>query len=455
MSVELINVIIFSLATLITNNSADESSKNLSIMEAGTSLGYIVGPLIAFSFGYFGYPFPFLVCIIMDFLSIFLIKFNLISDIYMEEQVVIEESSWKNRSFSYDINKKHIFLRKASINYFEKIKDMHPADIRNASESSSTEDDSSSDSDNECDFISEPIKMRKTYHNKYNFIYRERDEEESEDSALDPKGFLLLAISNAILPTFTMIICDYICQTFFAPVFTIVMKRKYGLNEQNSSLILSLMFLCYFISLRFINSLIRLFPVKYLLCFGLLANSMCALLFAPVHSLPQQLWISVLGYCLLNCFAGFISISSIIDLNRSLRLMGYSVDFASDNSSAIYIFGVSLAELFGPTIGGALTSNYGYETTCSFVGALNLILSIIVFCLYFKNIRVSLAQKYKKNFNKDKDKDLNKCNNIINQEGEIIRNSSKFITSEIKKHDSSNILKPVTSKFDIPGDTNN
>lgn len=384
-SVELINIVVFSLATLITDNTSEEKSKNLSLVESATSLGLIFGPFLAFIFGYFGYVCPFIASIGLDIVSLLLLQVY----VQPEEKVEEELGHWRYRSLSFD--PLNTTLKRQSISYIEQLNEVKYYFEKDDEEA----DESEEDEDWDC--LSEPIKKRETYYTKFNFVYK-KEVESSYETQMDAIGFISLAFSSSIFPTLMTVLLDYICQTFFQPVFTIVMKRQYNLTEQQSSLILSVMFLCYFISLRYINTFIKIFPVKYLLCFGLLINSIASMLFNPIHSLPQELWISILGYCLLNCFAGFISITSIIDLHRSLRLKGYSNDFASDNSSALYIFAINIAELFGPTLGGVLTASYGFEITCAVVGIGNLSVSILYFLLNFRKINSSLHQKYKKHF---------------------------------------------------------
>lgn len=136
--------------------------------------------------------------------------------------------------------------------------------------------------------------------------------------------------------------------------------------------------------------------IKFLLFIGLVINGFSSLLMNPSSFLPQKLWISILGYCIINAFAGFVSITSIIDFNRTLRINGYAVDFSSDTSSAIYIFGINIAELIAPTLGGILTNFYGFEFACYFVCILNLSMSLIFLTFNFRRVIETFSKKSKK-----------------------------------------------------------
>ena len=233
-----------------TSKESKEKSKNLSLVESATSLGLIFGPFLAFIFGYFGYVCPFIASIGLDIVSLLLLQVY----VQPEEKVEEELGHWRYRSLSFD--PLNTTLKRQSISYIEQLNEVKYYFEKDDEEA----DESEEDEDWDC--LSEPIKKRETYYTKFNFVYK-KEVESSYETQMDAIGFISLAFSSSIFPTLMTVLLDYICQTFFQPVFTIVMKRQYNLTEQQSSLILSVMFLCYFISLRYINTFIKIFPVKY------------------------------------------------------------------------------------------------------------------------------------------------------------------------------------------------
>mmetsp|Transcript_22260 Transcript_22260/g.23213 ORF Transcript_22260/g.23213 Transcript_22260/m.23213 type:complete len:540 (+) Transcript_22260:3-1622(+) len=408
-SVELINVIVFSLATLLSS-SPKENSQNLSLVEAATSIGYIIGPLIAFIFSRYGYAASFIVSIIIDIVGVLIIKFHYKEDLEeRESEEEISPSKMHSQKFSTE-NIKNLrssisiifgrHIPQIDTKYFSKGNSLSEDEEEDALKKNSLDESNkeADETDDEFEVMSLPIQKKRKLYYKYEFVYKEpiEDGEDEEEDAINSVQFLRITFQSLILPTFLSVIADYIAQTFFLPVFTIEMKKKYQVTEESASLYLSIGYFFYLISLRLMPMCIKLLPIKYLLCLGLLFNSVSCLFLNPIHLLNQSVVYSIIGICVLNTFAGFISITSLIDFNNSLRIQGYSSDFASTTASAIYVFGLNIAELFGPTLGGALTHNYGYEFTCVLVGLINLLLSIIYFSTKIKSMYYSLTQRFKK-----------------------------------------------------------
>lgn len=399
LAVEIINILIFSLACTITENS-EETSSSLRNMEIATTLGYISGPLITYFLLVLGYEAPFLFSILLDFTGIYLLKFQIVTKVTElnrledEEEVIqltemapfhkisettcIFKTEKKERSNSQigicssldsasDNSNKHERKRKLSVTYISYSKQALDLDHYNLKWSENKMEDLS------------------------------RGCEKKDNQELNRNVTIVsLLFNKAIFWTFLVVIADYTCQNFFQPVFTLVMKQHYGLSVENSSIILSSMYFAYFISLRFISSFLKVFPAKYLMTLGLLINSFCALLMNPVHIFPKSLAISISGYCLLNVFASFISISSLVDLTDSLNSLGYNEYISNDNASAVYILAINIAELSGPIAGGVLTNLYNYEFTTCVVGLLNLGVSALFLLVFIKPITENLYGKQNK-----------------------------------------------------------
>lgn len=476
LAVEIINIIIFSLCTLYSSNSSEDNSKNLSIAEGATSLGYMLSPVIAIT-SYFGYIVPFYICIFFDILNLILIK--MLEEVDLKEREVKDNQSLRelfcNRSDNQieieNIKYDYLSMRKKSVGYFiyfdERINELisknkekekeknennninndavesnflekmsskslkrkntdneykyetakHFSDLLNNNEGNNNDEekkiliddnkkehttisDVTTDSEDEYSVLSEPLlKKNNNLCLKYDFVVVKnliKNDDGDDLGYSNPFYFLKLLGNLDIFITLLVVVSDYTAQSFFAPVFTIVMFKNFGLNEQQSSLILTLMFFCYFISLRFISVTIKMLSIKFLLFIGLVINGFSSLLMNPSRFLPQELWISILGYCIINSFAGFVSITSIIDFNRTLRINGYAEDFSSDTSSAIYIFGINIAELIAPTLGGVLTNFYGFEYACYFVCILNFSMSLVFLIFNFKRIINTFSKKSKK-----------------------------------------------------------
>jgi MFS family permease len=386
LSIELINILIFSLAS--NSGEISEAGKNLSFVEMATSIGLIIGPFLSFCFGGFGYSVPFLICLIFNLFTIYLLLYKTDCDIEELNRLESEEEfsikSDQKSAISLPLKKINSSLR---TNIFSNIKarqslakidkedsilllhnrrcfsvDELDNDISEEDASEYTKDSNESLEANDIDY---------SYKNKPNH-------------QLNAGGFLALITKKEIIWVFIAVIVDYICQSFFTPVFTLVMEQNYNVDVEFSSAILSLMYFVYFISLRYIGYLLDIFPPKYLMCLGLLINSFAVLLLNPIHLFPQKLFVSIFGFCLLNAIGCFVTISSLVDFTHSLKKKGFNEYFANDTSSALYALAINIAELLGPLIGGILTNMRNFEFATVIIGSSNLLLSILFIILFGK-----------------------------------------------------------------------
>ena len=383
LSIEYINIIVFSLFNL---SSRQENSKNLSFVEAATSLGYVLGTLLAFIFNRFGFVYPFLISVILDVIA-FIITFFLKEDSKDDDEV--GQSNGIKILSSTDDNNSINFLeiKHTTRMYYDLV---HQNDIQE-------------NKDEELEysvFSDDPYDRKLVNTDNLPLIYQhygfDQDMEESENNVKKRttfKDFMTILINPSILPIVFAVLLDYVAQTFFTPVFVIVMNNNFGLSQEASSSILSLMYLIYFISLRYVSVFTQFLPNKFLIAIGLVMNSISCLFLNPIQLFPQKWYLSVFGYCMLNLFAGFISITSLMELKRVLLIQGFSKDKASDTASSLYIFGLNIAELIGPMTGGILTQYYGFEFTCICVSIASIFFSIIFIIMYFSSFNIGSKRK--------------------------------------------------------------
>lgn len=387
-SIEFISIIIFSLSIIISE--PEDQNKNLGFAEMSISAGKILGPLIALSLYRFGYPVPFLLTLIFDAIVYLLLFFaitlkrseiNKMSDNedseedqikalsfvrYLRENILLIKKRKLNRHHSYTEFRPRIFTEQSIANY-------NP--LLNHTEIWTEKDDSCSEN-SEKDLIL--MNMAKDTKRKH------------QGSA---SFFWSLIFNKKIFLTFSIAIADFLCQTFFLPVYTQVMKTNFNLTLEESSIYLSCFYFVYFIGVRMMISLTEIFPAKFLLCVGTLLNSFAVVFLNPSNIFPQTLSIVLFGYFFLHTFGGIITLNSIIDMAESLKKIGLNEFVANDNASAIYILAINFSELIGPLIGGAVTGYYNFEFACNIVGSINLLLSILFLVLYHKKIIRSLLMK--------------------------------------------------------------
>ena len=123
------------------------------------------------------------------------------------------------------------------------------------------------------------------------------------------------------------------------------------------------------------------------MCIGLMCNSLAALMMNPANIFPKDVRISILGFCLLNAFAGFTSISSIVDLSSTLKKLGFNEIISNDYASAFYMYAINVGDLIGPVLGGCLSNYIGFEYSSTIIGFTNLTYSLLFFVFNFKLIK--------------------------------------------------------------------
>lgn len=380
-SIEFISILIFSLSVIISK--PEEQHQNLGYAEMSISGGKILGPLIALSLYRFGYPIPFLLTLAFDAIVYILLFFvitlkrsdlNKMSDSDDSDQDKIKTMSFvRHLRQNFLVNKSN-FSRHLSYNEIRhKTLDNNPIQrsrthLSNADlEKSKVKDNESVRSDDDSLLFADTKQINVNDQGSASF-------------------FISLIFNKKIILTFTIAIADFLCQTFFLPVYTQEMKKNYSLSVEESSLYLSSFYFVYFIGLRFIISVTEKFPAKFLLCVGTLINSIALVFLSPSHIFPQRLSFVIFGYLFLHTFGGMIILNSIIDMTESLKSLGLNDYVANDNASAIYILAINFSELIGPLIGGVVTGYINFEFACNVVGSINLILSILFALLYHKQI---------------------------------------------------------------------
>ncbi len=361
------SILIFSLVQLISE--PEDTHKNLGFAEMALSFGKIIGPLIVLLFDNLGYTVPFIVAIILDVVALILLIFSINISKEVLNKTGNEKSFSLIRFVKYDLfsNKPNIILRrnksqtdvemfgkkKLSLVEEEKIKIRHLTMKRKISEE-----------------------------NLDNEVYNAKEEVDTSSA----KFFISSIFNKLILLTFIVAIVDFTTAVFYIPVYTSEMKKRFDLSERISSLYLSIFYAAYFIGLRVIILFNDSFNAKFLMCAGLLINSLAASLYAPSIIFTQSLYFSLFGYALQNFFGGTICLNAIIDFTASYKKLGLSEFMANDISSAVYFLAINFSELLGPLIGGIITSLYSYSIACFTVGSLNIALSIVYFLVYYKEI---------------------------------------------------------------------
>lgn len=442
-------ILLFSVSLIISN--PEDSQERLGNTEIFYSIGRIIGPLIVYSLGEENYIKAYVIIFVLLLLSIYFLSYQLtipkdkLNQISNEEElsyVKFVKSLLRKHYKIKKIHKESIIDKEVLNNDIYRRKSDRTLNIydskrmnlnTNKGEYFFNFDDIINkrllnlqiNNQNNCTFIKNPIVSRNhmdSYENRRKneavshntSLYSIKYDDINENTEIFPKqqheinenihglGFFVKTLLNKnILLVFFIVIFDFICQSFYTPVFVKQMNSKFNVSIKTSCLFLSIFFIAYAIGMKVIIKVSQQFPIRYMLAIGLLLNSLSLIFFNPSSLLPQKLEFSLFGYLFQSFFGGIICLNAIVDFTESLKNIGYNDFVSSDFSSALYILGTNLSELIGPLIGGIITERSKFETACFCVGSFNLLLSLLLFGLNWKRIYNELVEEENEERNDD------------------------------------------------------
>lgn len=95
----------------------------------------------------------------------------------------------------------------------------------------------------------------------------------------------------------------------------------------------------------------------------------------------------IIGLSTLGFGGVLITIPGIVELIQILRTkMGLDEQDSNDNGSALFNFATCLGEAFGPLIGGYITEQYDFQTSCYTISLVNFAICALFTVLSFKHI---------------------------------------------------------------------
>lgn len=383
-SIEFISILIFSITMIISSH--EEAHDNLGYAEMSLAFGKIIGPLIVLFFDEFGYPVSFIIGIGLDFLALILLIFFITVSKDIINRTGDDDEKEEGFGYSYirhittmmKTEEMRIGLKRTNSCYGDMKRRMsinkqgQERELGMLKKQTSTYNKGNSDL--------QMIEIKDDH-----FGNKTKSNKEAIKKTKPSSYFFLSSIFNKlIILTFIVCIIDFISAVFYMPIYSIELYLRFGINERQSSLYLSLFYLIYVIGLRFIILFNHHFTPKFMMSIGLLINSFAVSLYSPLGLYPYKLEFAIFGYALQNFFGGIICLNGIIDLTESYKKLGLKESQANDYSSALYFMAINFSELIGPIIGGVVTSAFNYEMSCIIVGFSSIVVSIIFF-LYNKN----------------------------------------------------------------------
>ena len=120
-------------------------------------------------------------------------------------------------------------------------------------------------------------------------------------------------------------------------------------------------------------------------CLGLLMTAIGCLFIYPVPPIPKSIYSILFGLCLCGGAGAPINVPALINLSRDLKINDPTLDdfIANDIASTLYTAVNNIGDFIGPTLGGFLSSRFGFKNCCLIISYLFLFIFI-----YFREIKI-------------------------------------------------------------------
>jgi predicted MFS family arabinose efflux permease len=190
-------------------------------------------------------------------------------------------------------------------------------------------------------------------------------EDEGEKNENEPSIFKSIFHISIILNLFTVTI-GIIVTTFYFPCLTNHLTQNYNLSISASSLFFIVGMVFYMIFLRFLNAITDKFGMEKTPCLGLLMIIIGCLFVYPVEPIPQSIVSILIGLCLIGGSGAPINVPALINMSTYLKKYDPFLDelTANDIASTLYSLANNIGDFVGPTLGGFLSSKFGFKSCC-------------------------------------------------------------------------------------------
>ena len=180
-----------------------------------------------------------------------------------------------------------------------------------------------------------------------------------------------------------------IVTTFYFPCLSNHLTQNYGLSISVSSLFFIVGMIFYMFFLQFLTKITKRIGMHGTPCLGLIMTIIGSLFIFPVPPIPQNIISILFGLCMAGGAGAPINVPALINLSRDIKLYDSSLDdfTASDIASTLYTIVNNIGDFVGPTLGGFLSSRFGFKNCCLMIAIFILIYLLIFFITFFKEIR--------------------------------------------------------------------
>ena len=224
-----------------------------------------------------------------------------------------------------------------------------------------------------------------------------KNEEEKEEEENNGQNSILKAIfhCNIILNLGTVTI-GIIVTTYYFPCLSNHLIQNYGLSISTSSLFFIVGMVFYMFFLQFLTKITKKFGMHGTPCLGLLMTAVGCLFIYPVPPIPQSIISILFGLCMAGGAGAPINVPALINLSRDLKIYDPTLDefTSNDVASTLYTVVNNIGDFIGPTLGGFLSSRFGFKNCCLIISVFIFIYLIIFIMTFFNDIKKEYNEEH-------------------------------------------------------------
>jgi predicted MFS family arabinose efflux permease len=229
-------------------------------------------------------------------------------------------------------------------------------------------------------------------------INNEENNDNKEETSYFKSVFHLNIILNILAVTFGII-----ATTFYFPCLTNHLVNKYHLSISISSLFFIVGMVFYMFFLRYLTEITDKLGMEKTPCLGLLMITLGCLFIYPVFPIPQNIISILIGLCLIGGAGAPLNVPGLINMSNYLKFYDNTLDELTSNdiASTLYSLANNIGDFIGPTLGGFLSTEFGFKNCCIILSLLFGIY-LVYYSWYFCSSK-DLSDIKEKNINEIRD----------------------------------------------------
>jgi predicted MFS family arabinose efflux permease len=249
----------------------------------------------------------------------------------------------------------------------------------------------------------------------------------NKDNKEEEHSLLKIIFHCDILMNLGTVTIGIIVTTYYFPCLSNHLTQKYHLSVSIASLFFVVGMVFYMFFLQFLTKITNKYGMHGTPCIGLLMTAIGCIFIYPVPPIPQSLIFILFGLCMAGGAGAPINVPALINLSKDLKIYDQTLDdfTANDIASTLYTIVNNIGDFIGPTLGGFLSSKYGFKNCC-------LIISFFIFIYLFLFI-FTFHEEIKKEYNSEQNEyDLVQIKEEFNNNNSLLDNNSlnnTFITN--------------------------